>query len=319
MKFIVVLFIAILFLGYQGHSQAPNWSVEPSAFSHSMTVVGVIKVNKNESRNKSDKVAAFINGECRGVASLVWQERLDRYIAYLLVHHNANMAVKAKVSFKFYDASKNEVFEAIDTAPFVVDSLAGGVDAPYVWSNVVLSHEAEIKSLTFLEQSSTPLFSDSSIYVGVHPDIDVTSLIAGFIVPEGASVWANNTRQISWVTPNDFKEPIQFSVQSEDGKVKKDYWVKVGTVMGVDEVATNKANFTMYPNPAGSTLYLQVNTHKPALTVWFTTATGQVFSKTAFSQGAALYKVEISDFATGIYFIRVDNQPHLGVKKLVVR
>ncbi|MES2730229.1 MAG: T9SS type A sorting domain-containing protein [Bacteroidota bacterium] len=298
-------------------AQSPSWSVNPSTYSHSMTVVGVIKLDKKETRNPDDKVGAFINGECRGVASAVYQKALDRYLVYMLVYNDGG---NEKVDFKFYAATQNQTLASVDAFPFVVDSVAGGVDFPYVWSNVALNNKAEITSFTVPQQLQTAQFSDSSIYVSLSQFTDFTKVEPLFGVPEGASVWIGWTQQVSGVTSNDLSKPVKYTVLSEDGKARKEYWIKSAVVMGVEDPGT-PTGFAMYPNPAEHLLHWQVPAREPVIQVQLTSATGQHFTKSSFYKDSAdnsPYQFDLSDIAPSLYIIQVLNHPTIGAQRLVV-
>jgi hypothetical protein len=318
MKSILLTLIAWVTLSnYFGYAQTSDWKVDASAYSHSMTVVGIIKVDRKESRNPNDKVAAFINGECRGWASPVYQPELDRYLVYLLVHNNGG---SEKVSFKFFSAEKNETLTSLDSFPFVVDSLAGGVDAPYVWSNVVLNRKAEITRFSFPQQLFAPQFSDSSIYVSLNQFTDVRMLRPEFALSEGASLWVGLKEQVSGVSAQNFSQPVKYTVYSEDGKARRDYWIKPLVVLG-EEPALSKSNFVVFPNPAGTAVNLQLPSSEKEITVEFTSASGATFSrKTLYSNYAhsSVHQVDISDLTPGMYVVRMKGKASVGLAKLMV-
>lgn len=49
--------------------EMPAWSVTPSAYENTMNLVGQIYVNGILRSNSESRVAAFINGECRGLVA----------------------------------------------------------------------------------------------------------------------------------------------------------------------------------------------------------------------------------------------------------
>ena len=49
--------------------EAPNWSVDPNAYENNMSIVGQIYINGILMSNSESILAAFIDDECRGVAS----------------------------------------------------------------------------------------------------------------------------------------------------------------------------------------------------------------------------------------------------------
>ena len=80
--------ILLLMLGLNTYGQAPGWSVNESDFQYTMSFVGFLNVNGTTLSSTQDKVAAFVDGTCRGVANLIYVSNQDRYYAYLTVFSN---------------------------------------------------------------------------------------------------------------------------------------------------------------------------------------------------------------------------------------
>ena len=108
----------------------PDWAApEPGAFPEAMAVTGVVRVDGSELSSPSDLVAAFVDGEVRGVtgSSLVGGRR----VFFLSV---AGAAGDGVVAFKAYDAEADRVLDVIPDVTFDGDAPAGTVSAPLVWT-----------------------------------------------------------------------------------------------------------------------------------------------------------------------------------------
>ncbi|MES2730228.1 MAG: LamG-like jellyroll fold domain-containing protein [Bacteroidota bacterium] len=84
-------------------ADSPNWKVNVADYQYSMNIIGQLKVNQIISTDSNDKVAAFVNGECRGVANLKYIEQLDMYQLYLDVY--SNKVSDEKIELRVWDAS----------------------------------------------------------------------------------------------------------------------------------------------------------------------------------------------------------------------
>jgi len=208
-------------------AQVPDWSVNPAQYSNSMAMVGIIKIDRVESADENDLVAAFINGECRGVAPLLFEEDVNRYMAYLLVYANET---SAQVNFKVYDASEDKVYEVPRPHAFIVNGLVGEIELPYLWSDVILNHEAMFTSFSINGQLGETQIRDQEISVNMPTGADLKTLTANFTVSSGASVWVNGNRQRSGNMNNDFTEPLVYVVESEDQNTQNSYTVIVNIV-----------------------------------------------------------------------------------------
>ncbi|QOD60283.1 T9SS type A sorting domain-containing protein [Polaribacter haliotis] len=81
---------------------APDWSVNPADFAYSMNIISQIKIYDNFSRDTYTKVGAFVDGEKRGEAYLVYDTGYDSYYAFLTMY--SNVSANEVVTFKIWDA-----------------------------------------------------------------------------------------------------------------------------------------------------------------------------------------------------------------------
>lgn len=106
----------------------PNWIVTPSDFQYTMTATCVAVFDCVESGDTNDMVAAFINGELRGVQRLETDYE-GRKFAFMIVYDNEFSG--NQITFKLYDASADTVLDALDSIVFAENGNAGDVDAPF--------------------------------------------------------------------------------------------------------------------------------------------------------------------------------------------
>lgn len=110
----------------------PEWSVDAGKYSSTMNLVGTLAVHGIPSNDADDIVAAFVDGECRGVARPVYSKRYDEYFVLLDIAGEAADKDK-KVSFRIYDASTGTVWPVVKSAPevgFAVGSVVGSFASP---------------------------------------------------------------------------------------------------------------------------------------------------------------------------------------------
>lgn len=123
--FFLNLFILQPFL----NAQAPdNWNVNPSNYEHFMTFTAILKVNSAELKNTSNVVAAFHNGEVRGVSKT--EIINDRTYHFLQIYGNNG---DGDIAFKAYEAINDTILD-IDQTVFFVPSLSfGDPQEPYIF------------------------------------------------------------------------------------------------------------------------------------------------------------------------------------------
>ena len=103
-------------------AEAPAWSVDPSKYENTMSIVGQIYINGVLMGNSESMLAAFIGDECRGVAALE-QMRGAAYVA-LTVYGTAQQDVNGKVkdldngkavTFRIWDAAAGVAYINVNT------------------------------------------------------------------------------------------------------------------------------------------------------------------------------------------------------------
>jgi hypothetical protein len=212
--FSVILIFAYLTAGCAISSFAqPAWKVNPSQYEYSMTVTGKITTNGYFSNNTNDEIAAFVKGECRGIANVVYENMMGQYYVYLMIFSNVPSDT---IRFELYDAGKNEVIEAKNNLIFKINDNIGSLDNPLIFSSGKLSSEARLVKFTISGQVGETSFQDHKVYLKKSTNGSLTGLTADFSVSVGAKVYVRGVEQISSVTINDFSKPVEYVVTSAD-------------------------------------------------------------------------------------------------------
>ncbi len=113
-------------------AQPPSWQVYENEFEYTMTMVAYLNVNGTTLSNTDDMLAAFVDGECRGVANLIYAEATDSYFAYLTVFSNLTSEM---VDFKIYDSINNTITVADQILPFEINKHHGSISSDFGISN----------------------------------------------------------------------------------------------------------------------------------------------------------------------------------------
>ena len=123
----------------------PNWTVDPTKYDHSMTIIGQVYLSGILMENPESMVAAFIGGECRGVAA----PKKIRGAAYetLIIYGSdtPDADQNQPISFRIWDASKGIAYTDANiqvpgdqglrtTLIFRQDTMIGNFNTPAVWT-----------------------------------------------------------------------------------------------------------------------------------------------------------------------------------------
>ena len=114
----------------------PDWTVNPADYENTMNLVAQLKINGAYSENAEDIVAAFIAGECRGIASPVYYPRYDTYFLTMNIYGNpADM--NKPITYKVFDASIGEICPDVTATPtyaYQSDLVAGTLTDPVIFN-----------------------------------------------------------------------------------------------------------------------------------------------------------------------------------------
>jgi len=109
----------------------PNWNfTNKSSFENSMNFTFQIDFFGDQSEDISDMIAAYINGEIRGLANIEYSVALDKYYAFLTVYHDGS---GDPIEFNVFDGNQCVVYaEIVEQFNFENGGLEGSPLTPTV-------------------------------------------------------------------------------------------------------------------------------------------------------------------------------------------
>jgi hypothetical protein len=121
---------------YELFAKPVNWTFNPNQYEKSMTVVtqfSLTAANAPLSTDTRDLVAAYVDGEIRGVANIRYVEELDTYAAFLTVYSNSTGGGGGEtVRFKFWKALSGVEYGAVESMVFQPDGKVGSALNPLI-------------------------------------------------------------------------------------------------------------------------------------------------------------------------------------------
>lgn len=221
-----MVFIGLFFgIGISAFAQ-PDWAVDPYEFVHSMTISGKVTTDGYFSTDTNDKVAAFINGECVGVANIVYKASLNDYYLFLLIYSNETSGT---VTFKIYDASDDEIYDAKETINFTVNDIIGTAADPFIFSASNLNNQAQLLSFTIPNQEGETFIQGNNVSLQERWSGSLTNIVASFTVSDGAKVYVSGVEQESGITTNDFIYPVEYEIVAADNSASTKYIITITT------------------------------------------------------------------------------------------
>jgi hypothetical protein len=222
-KYFFLILFSFWFVSFL--AQNPNWSVNASNYQYSMTFTASLNTNGATLSSSGDIVAAFVNGEVRGVANVVYEAAYNKYVAYLSVYANTNGET---ISFKMYDSDTDAIVTSLKTYNFSIDDSVGGVFQSYSIANPALSNDAVLNSFSF--KGITPVSAsilNNRIDIVLPFGTDNTNLIAEYSISTGANFFVDFTNQISGETSQNFTNTVSYKLMSENEATLINYDVHV--------------------------------------------------------------------------------------------
>lgn len=108
---------------------APNWTVNPEQYRFSSSITGQLYIDNLLSSNEDNLIAAFKDGQCRGVARLEYVEAYDAYMAFLDVYSNQELG--ETIDLRVWDAARGQIITKVSpTIDFSAHSNLGTPSAP---------------------------------------------------------------------------------------------------------------------------------------------------------------------------------------------
>lgn len=212
-KYIISILLLLLTTSYS-RGQTPTWSVNENNYQYTMSFVSFLNIDGVTLSSTNDKIAAFVDGECRGVTNLTYVANADKYFAYLTVFSNNN---GESMNFKIYDSANDIVVDVIGNKTFEINAHYGDLFQAFSFANTVLNTETEILGFSFQNASfNDKIVEGNQITFDIDKNVDISSLNAVFELSEGAKLYNESILQISGQNSMDFSNAIELQVLSED-------------------------------------------------------------------------------------------------------
>ena len=251
----IIIFFWISFVVNSSLGQEPNWTFNALEFQHSMTFTTFLNVDGITLSSENDKVAAFIDGELRGVTNVTYIASRNKYVAYLSVFANSNSKA---ISFKIYDSTNDRIVEISKTETFEINGNLGGIFQSYSIASPQLNNEATLNDFNFKDIIAVSKSILGNSYNFVLPQTtNIINLVPEFTIDNGAKVYLNKQIQISEVSNVDFSNSQLYQVLSEDESVLKEYQINVSAATSQEQIlATLSTNSNFNSNSRFTTVNL---------------------------------------------------------------
>lgn len=193
-----------------------EWN-EPEGFLTSMVIPGEVYVGDKQGSDGSDILGAFIDGECRDVASpkKYYNAETDTYMYLFFSQPRSDEYSGKTVYFKYYDASRNMIYDIDETIEFIGDNVPDPNDPYHLW--YVKNYENDITSFAAQNQSASADIENNTVSLHFAYGTDLSHVICTFNLSYRATADVNGSSVSSGDAFN-FLQPLTFNITAENGE-----------------------------------------------------------------------------------------------------
>ncbi len=218
----LIIFALLTIIPMSSFGRKPLWSIDPSQFNYSMSIVGTVYQSDVRITNSISMIAAFVGAECRGVAHSVQQDPHGYHMYHLTVWGKTD---GEKIKFVYYNAM-NDTTEAFEQSElFKNDGLIGSNYRPYLWStNDLVGVDVEEFHIPgsicseIEEDVINVIVTDKTLFENAKPKFKLST---GAYAEIGANVL------LSEKSENDFSNDVLLKITSGNRKITKTYTIKL--------------------------------------------------------------------------------------------
>jgi len=267
-----------------------------------MVMVGILNLNGIEASNEGDIVAAFVDGEVRGIASPVFDDDVGQNIIFMIIHGDDD---GDELTFQVYDITRDEVIDLANRETFGINGIRGTVIQPVVWSERALKTEAVFLSF-FVTGQINQEENDQEILIDIPIARDVTNSMPVFSISEGAEIFIADQEQESGVSVVDLSQPVTYAIWSEDKQTINEIRVVPNFVLVSSVGTVIDENINVFPNPTTSSLtYFSKSNYQGEVLINIHDVNGKLILSNSVDKkfNEMTIDFDLSDLGKGIYIL----------------
>ena len=178
--------------------------------------------------------------------------------------------------------SGTSVNDFTNSVTYTVTAEDGSIQAWLV--KVTFDPQTDILTFSFPEQSELALVNPSNhtVFIEVAPETNLTNLVASFTLSPGATAEINTVLQISGSTPNDFTNPLTYTIISSGAAFTQEWLVTVSLALRT-ETDFLSFSFIEQSGPA----IINKDNHTIQIEVAFSTELTGLVATFSLSEGAS--------------------------------
>lgn len=150
------------------------WTVNPSLFERSMTLIGMLKVGDQNATAAGMELGVFAGNELRGATPAIWAEPLKAYLFFLTAYANTNGEL---LQCKLYEAGTAKVSDLSEKLTFIADLHQGSLEMPLPFSFPTSSSGQAIQADEAFEVQPNPFSNTVELRFALPVAQDISLLV----------------------------------------------------------------------------------------------------------------------------------------------
>jgi SusD family. len=201
----------------------------------------------------------------------------------------------------------------------LLDTLHHNRERKYFIMNTISNHKTQFVSYQLPNQKGNSVIdtTNHTIEVTMPEGSSVASLVASFVLSDGASSKIGAVAQISGTTSNDFTSTVTYTITAEDGTTTQDWTVTVTIATGTSSV--KEAGITVYNNPSTGLFRVQLDAQKQVKFSVYNVEGAVVLEKVVNATGEQIVPIDLTNKPKGIYLLKISNKGKTDQIKLVLQ
>ncbi len=210
--------------GDRGPGEAPGqnfWTVDPTQFEHSMTLIGMLKVNEQNATTATMELGAFANAQVRGSSTAIYIPPLQSYLFFLTVYANS---AGEQIRYQLFDSSTGGIQELKEVMFFSPEWHQGSIDAPLPFT-LLSSGTEEISAVQSFDVQPNPFQQETTLRFALLKSQDLRITVTDMSGKQVAEINTSGKEGIN---------SLSWKAQSEQGAAlaKGVYFVRLQTESG---------------------------------------------------------------------------------------
>jgi hypothetical protein len=134
------------------------WTLEPSKFEHTMTLIGMVTADKLNVTAENFELGAFVGNAVRGSSPAIYVKSLNAYLFFITLYANKPGEL---LTFKLHDGTK--VRNLKETMYFSSDAQVGLVQEPQPFNLLTTTRTRDLSLIDYFEVTPNPFHNQTTL------------------------------------------------------------------------------------------------------------------------------------------------------------